>query len=82
MGVFVIGAIVDDLPISPLAGEMSDRTEGGATKCNFHTAFVLNLLGQLSYSKFFHRGALWRPPLSCRTSPPQVGRSANLQVST
>ena len=65
-----------ELPISPQVGEMPGRAEGGAKErqplacCAFaNTQGVRFPLGDTLAGQ--------RPPLSCRTSPPQGGRSAN-----
>ncbi|TPN49361.1 hypothetical protein FJ976_14080 [Mesorhizobium sp. B1-1-9] len=64
------------LPISPPAGEMPGRAEGGAVPptCQPIVPSVFGWVTDAESSVPSH------PPLSCRTSPPQGGRLAMLPV--
>ncbi|RUU42541.1 hypothetical protein EOC93_18385 [Mesorhizobium sp. M6A.T.Ce.TU.002.03.1.1] len=57
------------LPISPLVGEMSGRTEGGAVPPTFNPL-------QLPHVNSGNETLAIRraPPLPCRASPPQGGK--------
>ncbi|RWM72745.1 MAG: hypothetical protein EOR81_29435 [Mesorhizobium sp.] len=63
------------LPISPLVGEMSGRTEGGAVPPTFISLQLPHVNSRLVMRKR-DAGDPSRPPLPCRASPPRGGRSA------
>ena len=65
-----------ELPISPLAGEMSGRTEGGVKECDVsELPFAMVCCGPVRVPNA-DMLAGQHPPLACRPSPPQGGRSA------
>ncbi|TJV18493.1 MAG: hypothetical protein E5Y07_09535, partial [Mesorhizobium sp.] len=63
------------LPISPLVGEMPGRAEGGVKErqqFDFHRLRRVRII-RGTWAQLADRLAGQRPPLSCRTSPPQGG---------
>ncbi|TIP25381.1 MAG: hypothetical protein E5X67_25070 [Mesorhizobium sp.] len=63
------------LPISPLVGEMPGRAEGGAKERQPRSSATSRDHAQRCALRLIERPEGQRPPLSCRTSPPQGGRS-------
>jgi len=66
------------LPISPLAGEMSGRTERGAVPPTYQPMAIAISRGMLLANERLRKvGVPSHPPLPCRASRPQGGRLAD-----
>ncbi|RWF31573.1 MAG: hypothetical protein EOS45_09820, partial [Mesorhizobium sp.] len=62
------------LPISPLVGEMSGRTEGGVKELDLRNCGTFRHSNRRKGGgRHLERLAGQRPPLPCRASPPQGG---------